>query len=317
VERYESRLLTNRVLLAAAGGGCAAACLCLVLLLAILAPAQFNVGGLPGIPAEATVAARPSEPPVSGAVAADVVSVTDGDTIVVSIAGETFRVRYIGMDTPERGMPLYDESTAANEELVTGQTVYLVPDVSETDRFGRLLRYVFLTDGTFVNGELVRLGYAVARSYPPDVRYDAELLALEDEARAAGAGFWAEVVAVATQGPAQTPPHSPAGGVQITYIFFDGQEPNTEGDEYAQIQNMGGAPVNLAGWRLNAGAEGQDFLFPPFTMEPGQICRVYTNRAVPEQCGFNFASDRPLWSNGGDCGYLYDAAGVEVSRFCY
>jgi uncharacterized protein YraI len=63
--------------------------------------------------------------------------------------------------------------------------------VSETDRFNRLLRYVFLADGTHVNAELVRQGYAQVATYPPDVSRVAEMRSAEAEARAAGRGLWA------------------------------------------------------------------------------------------------------------------------------
>ncbi|NLE99848.1 MAG: MBL fold metallo-hydrolase [Anaerolineales bacterium] len=113
------------------------------------------------------------------------------------------------------------------------------------------------------------------------------------------------------------PAASEAATVQIIFIFYDGLEPYVEGDEYAVIKNTGGVPVNLDGWRLNAGAPGQDFYFPAFIMQPGQECRVYTNEYHPEYCGFNFESPSALWSNSGDCGYLYDATGQEVSMRCY
>ncbi len=107
------------------------------------------------------------------------------------------------------------------------------------------------------------------------------------------------------------------GNVQITHIFFDGLEPYTEGDEYAVIENLGGAPVNLGGWRLNAGAPGQDFFFPDFVMQPQQECRVYTDEYHPESCGFSFGSSVALWTNSGDCGYLHDARGELISTHCY
>jgi micrococcal nuclease len=118
-----------------------------------------------------------------------VTRVIDGDTIVIS-GGE--RVRYIGIDTPELGEepePLAEEATTANREMVDGKTVRLERDVSETDRFGRLLRYVWI-DGTMVNAELVRMGLAEAKEYPPDTRYQPLLEAAELEARLAGRGMW-------------------------------------------------------------------------------------------------------------------------------
>lgn len=118
--------------------------------------------------------------------------IVDGDTIDVSIDGNTYRIRYIGMDTPERGAPYFDEATEANRELVEDQAVILVKDVSETDRYGRLLRYVYLQDGTFINAELVRQGYAVIATFPPDVRHQDLFLTLQQEARDADRGLWAD-----------------------------------------------------------------------------------------------------------------------------
>jgi micrococcal nuclease len=81
----------------------------------------------------------------------DLVTVTqiiDGDTIYVALGGTTYRVRYIGIDTPERrGDYFFSKATEANQELVEGQQAILVKDLSETDRYGRLPRYVYLEDG--------------------------------------------------------------------------------------------------------------------------------------------------------------------------
>ena len=128
-----------------------------------------------------------------------VTRVIDGDTIEVHMGGpataQTYRVRYIGMDTPElddldsRLQALAQQATEKNQELVSGQTVRLERDKTDRDRYGRLLRYVYV-DGTFVNGELVRLGYARAKSYPPDTTMQDLLFQLEREARDAGLGLW-------------------------------------------------------------------------------------------------------------------------------
>lgn len=118
-----------------------------------------------------------------------VVRVIDGDTVEIA-GGE--RVRYVGMDTPEVGQRreyFGDEATQANRKLVEGHDVRLELDVSERDRFGRLLRYVYV-DGMLVNAELVREGYAQAVTYPPDTRFQACLQAFEDEARAQKRGMW-------------------------------------------------------------------------------------------------------------------------------
>jgi len=124
-----------------------------------------------------------------------VTRVIDGDTIEVSVAGMLCKVRYIGIDTPELDdkrpefRALAQEATRYNRQLVAGETVRLEKDISETDRYGRLLRYVFVGD-TFVNAELVKEGLAWAKSYPPDTKYQDYLEEMEAEARQNGKGIW-------------------------------------------------------------------------------------------------------------------------------
>ncbi len=321
---------------------------------------------------------------------AQVGAIVDGDTIDVVINGQEYRVRYILMNTPERGEPFFSEATEANRQLVGGKTVYLQKDVSETDRYGRLLRYVYLEDGTFVNVELVRQGYAQIATFPPDVSKEAEIRAAQQEAMAAQRGLWAgesvpagpvangnanlrsgpgteyEIVGGVSAGEsltiegvneagdwyllasgawvfgdlvdgapanpqvvvsgsqtqtsapqvAQTEPTGTAT-VVIQSVYYDGVVPRVESDEYAVIANTGTAPQDITGWRLNAGDRGQDFVFPNYTLAPGESCRVYTNEIHPETCGFSFGISKAIWANSGDCGYLYDANGVEVSSYCY
>jgi endonuclease YncB( thermonuclease family) len=120
---------------------------------------------------------------------ATVMRVIDGDTIDVSLGGATYRVRYIGVNTPEVDELCSSEATAANVSLVEGKAVTLVKDVSETDRYDRLLRYVYV-GGTFVNAELVRQGWAEAAEYPPDLANAAIFADLEDAARLQNLGCW-------------------------------------------------------------------------------------------------------------------------------
>ncbi len=117
------------------------------------------------------------------------VAVLDGDTIDVDIEGKTYRVRYIGIDAPERDELFYQEATEANASMVLGRELVLVKDVSETDQYGRLLRYVF-ADNVFVNYALVKNGYARALTYPPDVSCSKLFLEAERQAREANLGLW-------------------------------------------------------------------------------------------------------------------------------
>ena len=122
-----------------------------------------------------------------------VVKVYDGDGVLLE---NGCKVRYIGMDAPEmRGLHLRPEPFAIqsrdlNARLVLGKTVRLVRDVSECDKYGRLLRYVYVGK-LFVNAELVRLGAAFSYSVPPDTRQAALFRRLQEEARQAQRGIWA------------------------------------------------------------------------------------------------------------------------------
>jgi micrococcal nuclease len=142
-----------------------------------------------------TAASATPTPPARARETARVLRVIDGDTILVALDGREERVRYIGVDTPETVAPdrpvgcFGKEASEANRALVEGRTVELERDVSERDRFGRLLRYVY-ADGVSVNEELVRRGYATAVTFPPDVREADRLRSLERAAREGGRGLW-------------------------------------------------------------------------------------------------------------------------------
>lgn len=118
--------------------------------------------------------------------------VVDGDTIVLE-NGEI--IRYIGIDTPElesssQSVQCFaQEAKEFNKRLVEGKEVRLEKDVSDRDRFGRLLRYVWIDD-LFVNEYLVKEGYALASTYPPDVEYQDLFLEAQTKAKDENKGLW-------------------------------------------------------------------------------------------------------------------------------
>ena len=119
--------------------------------------------------------------------------VIDGDTFVLA-SGEY--VRMIGIDTPEVTGPyttaeFYGEQVSAySKSILTGKTIYLDKDKSETDQYGRLLRYVYLEDGTFFNLLLIQKGYAESVQYPPDIKYADIFENAEDKAQDSKLGLW-------------------------------------------------------------------------------------------------------------------------------
>lgn len=116
-----------------------------------------------------------------------VTNVVDGDTIDVDIDGTIYRVRYVGVNTPERDESCYSEATRQNGVLVEDQQVTLVKDTSETDRYDRLLRYVYV-NGVHVNEQLIRDGAAEVVLYQPDDQFFETFRGLEQQAAASGVG---------------------------------------------------------------------------------------------------------------------------------
>lgn len=136
-------------------------------------------------------------PPRSTVGSAQVTNIVDGDTFDVLVTGVEQRVRIIGIDAPELGQCYYQESIDHLTSLISGKTVTLARDVSETDQFGRLLRYVRapLTHPAGivdVNLSLLTGGFAIATPYSPDTSRSAEFAVTENVAREALRGLWGD-----------------------------------------------------------------------------------------------------------------------------
>lgn len=127
-----------------------------------------------------------------------VTHVVDGDTIDVDIDGKVERIRLIGIDTPETVDPRKPvqcfgrEASNKTKEMLSGKQVRLESDLTQDDRdkYGRLLRYVFLEDGTNYDQWLVAQGYAHEYTYQIPYKYQAEFKAAEHQARDANLGLW-------------------------------------------------------------------------------------------------------------------------------
>ncbi|TSC55244.1 MAG: micrococcal nuclease [Microgenomates group bacterium LiPW_31] len=171
-----------------------------------------------------------------------VTRVIDGDTIEIE-GGE--RVRYIGIDTPETVDPRKPvqcfgiEASKKNKELVEGKNVRLEKDITDKDKYGRLLRYVYLGpsppvggsgQAIFINLELVKQGFAFSYTYPPDIKYQAEILAAEAEAREANRGLWAACPIVS---PTVLPTEAPTSDCNIKGNI------NTSGEKIYHLPGCG------------------------------------------------------------------------------
>lgn len=119
---------------------------------------------------------------------AKVTRVIDGDTIVIDTGQH---IRYIGMNTPEMetGECYATAASEINRNLVLGKTVELVKDVSGTDKYGRLLRYVYIGN-LFIDDELVKEGAAKIMTVPPDIKYKDIFQSSQNYAKENNLGLW-------------------------------------------------------------------------------------------------------------------------------
>ena len=125
--------------------------------------------------------------------------ITDGDTFYVTTSSsEKYKIRLIGIDAPETrnvGVKVRKEyfGTEAKNfvtQLLRNKKVKLTFDVQKTDRYGRVLAYVYLENGIFLNQYLVEKGYAVVSTFPPNVKFVEKFTQAERNARKQKLGMW-------------------------------------------------------------------------------------------------------------------------------
>lgn len=123
---------------------------------------------------------------------ARVVRVNDGDTVTVSLNGRREKIRLIGIDAPEMGQGSWGGRAKRHLEdiLSSSRSVSVEYDMERRDKYGRLLAYIRTTDGRLVNAEMVRDGYAVLFTFPPNVKHVGEFTSAQRQARERKRGIW-------------------------------------------------------------------------------------------------------------------------------
>jgi micrococcal nuclease len=246
-------------------------------------------------------------PPPDDAETFRVKEVVDGDTIVLE---DDTKVRYIGLNTPERDRPFYEEATEANRKLVENKEIRLEFDTVKVDQYGRTLAYVFARDSTaspqgetFVNLELLRQGYANVFTVPPNVKYEERFREAEQEAREAGRGLWATLET----------------GVKIAHIQANapGNDAENPNGEWVEIVNEGSEAVNLEGYSLKDAAT-HIYTFPAFTLQPGATVQLYSGQGQDDASSLYWGlAGEAVWNNDGDSAFLRDSEGNLVDDYSY
>jgi endonuclease YncB( thermonuclease family) len=263
---------------------------------------------------------------------ATVVDVVDGDTVKLkwksskssSGASKTESVRLIGVDTPEtvhptKGVEPYgkEASNYTKSILKEGTSVWIEFDEQQRDRYGRLLVYLFLTDGTFFNAQLVSAGYAKTATFPPNVRWVDVFTHMQTNARENQRGLWGldgekgqtteQSAEQATELPkAQTAMSN--GDIVITSV--------DKVKEIVIISNRGKTDLELKGWKLVSVNGNQVYMFPTYTLKSGATIQITSGPNATKGASSLMWTKSNMWNNTkADPAKLYDASGALVSEF--
>jgi endonuclease YncB( thermonuclease family) len=279
-------------------------------------------------PPAATVTPSASATP-AGLTFCTVTNVVDGDTIDVSGCGGPGRIRFILVDTPEinTGECFGKEASEYTKSKLLNRQIGLEKDVSNKDRFGRNLRYIWL-DGELFNERLVRDGYAALAVYPPDVKYQARIAAAEQEAKTNGRGLWPLCGGVGTPGtptpvlsptsrptPSPTPSGTATPTPTVTGSCTAASATITGLDKVLEVVTVSGSG-NMTGWYLVSTRGSQRFDFPDnFTLSGSVQIRSGTP-AFPNSPSQLWWTSANQWNNSeDDDAVLYNCSGQQVGYF--
>lgn len=266
---------------------------------------------------------------------ATVTNVVDGDTVAVRYEdGGTDTVRLLGVDAPElgggnepgefEGVPdtaagrrclegAAHEASAFAERHLAGASVTVVVDAAadRRDRYGRLLAYVELANGTDLNRRLVQSGNA--RVYDSTFSRSDRYYAAEAEAREAGRGLWRcrDPEAVG-RGDADAP-------LRVVAVHADaaGNDHENLDDEYVVFRNAGGGSLDLIGWTVRD-ETGHVYRFPDgLVLEPDATVTLYSGAGEDTDAALHWGADGAVWNNDGDTVVVTNASGAVVLEYRY
>ncbi|MBU4245650.1 MAG: thermonuclease family protein, partial [Nanoarchaeota archaeon] len=236
--------------------------------------------------------------------------VIDGDSIELQ---GSIKVRLLGINTPERGQPYYQEANNRLRELIESKNVILENDIQDKDQYGRLLRYLFIND-SFVNSQLVKEGYANVYIISPNKKYESDLRNAETEAKALKLNVWKQ----------------PSGEgicdnqcIGISYFKWnaEGDDCNNLNDEYVTLINSCSYPCDLTSWTVKDESSRNPYIFPTFVLESEKTVTLYTGCGTNRReqlywCSRGYSCNA-IWNNNGDVMYVRNSNGELVLNYAY
>ena len=226
-----------------------------------------------------------------------VTEVVDGDTFYL---GNGDKVRMLGINTPESGRPYSEEATEFLTNMILGKEVTLVNDSKngDSDSYGRLLAHVYV-DGTFINYEIIKAGFAFWYPYTSGTDFDSEYEEAQDYASNNMAGLWTES----------------SYNLTIDYIEYDPEGDEAEG-EYVVLTNHENYNVSMVGWFLQDEAAQTAYEFD-FIITNNTSIRIYTGDGTDNATTLFWGWHQGIWNNSGDFAIIQDENGYMVDSYRY
>jgi micrococcal nuclease len=269
---------------------------------------------------------------------ATVERVIDGDTFEVRFTdGTTEKVRLIGVDTPEKAAAdnipgeygtitdtaylaeMGNTATGFSRAHLEGKEVILECDAAAgtRDRYGRLLAYTTLPDGTDAGALL--LGEGLARVYTAESFYrKGSYLTIQESAQSRKNGIWSYSGSITAPLPAPVPVDTPGTGVFIASVIYDadGDDRMNVTGEYILISNAGPGSTDLSGWSL-CESGGFCHTFDSLTLSPGSSVTLHAGNGISTTTDLFWGLPSPVLNNDHDSVVLYDTAGKDISSFAW
>lgn len=224
--------------------------------------------------------------------------VIDGDTIELE---NGIRVRYIGINAPEKGQSFYEEAKILNSLLVENRNVRLEYDLQKYDRNGRVLAYVFLND-LFINLQIIEEGLAFVYSISPNIKYNSVFLSAQKEAQEKGIGLWSKSTTI----------------LKITELQVDHNYDGRDdlNNEWIKITNYGSFDVEMTDFSLLDEANHK-YVFPFFILRGNNSVIVHTGCGIDTETDLYWNYNKPIWNNDRDTVFLYDNLGNLIDSLSY
>lgn len=267
----------------------------------------FSIYGNQGqlIPLSSTTGPPKSPSPPSGLTGAIITNIIDGDTIDLD-SGE--RVRLLGINTPESGEILFEESSKRLEALVMNKSVLLEIDKTNSGIYTRLLRHIYVLgpDGSYINAGFLIVLEGLANTYfvEPDILYKEIFHQAEEYAINNELGLWK--------------PSNYSVCIDILNFVYDSEGDDRENlnGEYITLKNNCNYPIQTNNWTLKDEAT-HIFRFPQSTIPASGTITIHTGKGDNTDNSLYWGMTTPIWNNNGDTVLIWDENGNLVFRELY